>query len=294
MTDTLSQFLDAIRATGLQPPDSIVPGKLHRFPGIGKRKGNTAGWCKLFDDCRGGCFGDWAADISEIWQAKRNQPLSYAERRKYKTRADEARVQAEAERQQRRAKAAELAVSIWDSAQPAMFHEYLRRKQVLPLGIRVDRHNNLLIPLADGTNIQSLQFIQPDGTKRFLAGGRTKGMFYRLKPQTEPGKLLICEGFATGATLYMETKLPVIVAFSANNMVPVAKAIRRQYPQAEILICGDNDHATLGNPGKRSAIEAARACQGCWTIPGFKELSPTPKQTDFNDLHLIRQEVSCE
>ena len=42
MTDTLSQFQDVIRATGLQPPRVIIPGKLHRFPGIGKRKGNSA------------------------------------------------------------------------------------------------------------------------------------------------------------------------------------------------------------------------------------------------------------
>jgi len=43
----ISQFKEAIRAAGLEPPDVIEPGKLHRFPGVGKRNGNTAGWCKL-------------------------------------------------------------------------------------------------------------------------------------------------------------------------------------------------------------------------------------------------------
>ena len=50
MDDALSQFRDAIRAAGLEPPENIEPGKLHRFPGLGKRNGNTAGWCILFED----------------------------------------------------------------------------------------------------------------------------------------------------------------------------------------------------------------------------------------------------
>ena len=36
MTDALLQFRDAIRSTGLEPPDAIEPGTLHRFPGAGK------------------------------------------------------------------------------------------------------------------------------------------------------------------------------------------------------------------------------------------------------------------
>ncbi len=61
MMDAISQCRDAIHAVGLEPPDVIEPGKLHRFPGLGKRNGNTAGWCKLFDDDLGGCFGDWSS-----------------------------------------------------------------------------------------------------------------------------------------------------------------------------------------------------------------------------------------
>ena len=57
MTDALLQFRDAIRSTGLEPPDSIEQGTLHRFPGAGKGPSNRAGWCKLFDDCVGGCLG---------------------------------------------------------------------------------------------------------------------------------------------------------------------------------------------------------------------------------------------
>jgi putative DNA primase/helicase len=283
MFDTLSQFLDAIRSTGLQPPDCITPGKLQRFPGIGKCNGNNAGWCILFYDGLGGCFGDWSSGFSENWQAKRGKPYSRAERIAFKHRAKDTRTQSEVERNKRYSEAAEIAVSIWDSAQPAMFHEYLRRKQVLPLGVRVDQHNNLLVPLTDGKEIHSLQFIQPDGTKRFLAGGRTKGMFYQIKPQSMPEKILICEGFATGATLYMDTKLPVLVAFNAGNLKTVATTACKQWPDAELTIAGDDDREKDGNPGATKARQAAIATGALVALPQWP--GDAPKHlTDFNDL----------
>ena len=73
MNDAISQFRESMRAAGLEPPDVIQPGKLHRFPGVGKRNGNTAAWCKVFEDGLGGCFGDWSSELSENWQAKRDK-----------------------------------------------------------------------------------------------------------------------------------------------------------------------------------------------------------------------------
>jgi putative DNA primase/helicase len=93
--DTTSQFHDAIRATGLQPPDVIIPGKYHRFPGIGKRKANKAGWCKLFNNCMGGCFGDFSSGLSESWQAKLDRKLTDAERATFRCQIEEARAQAD-------------------------------------------------------------------------------------------------------------------------------------------------------------------------------------------------------
>ena len=71
MIDALSQFREAIRATGLEPPDVIKLGKLQRFPGVGKRNGNTAAWCMLFDDGLGGCFGDWSWSVVGRHHAKK-------------------------------------------------------------------------------------------------------------------------------------------------------------------------------------------------------------------------------
>ena len=67
MTNACSEFHNAIRAMHLEPPEVIEPGRMYRFPGVGKSNGNTAGWCRLFDDGQDGCFGDWSSGFSENW-----------------------------------------------------------------------------------------------------------------------------------------------------------------------------------------------------------------------------------
>lgn len=131
MTDAASQFYDAIRAAGLEPPIAIEPGKFHRFPGIGKRNGNTAGWCKLFDDGLGGAFGDWSSGLTEHWYAKRDMPFSPAERAAFRQQVEHSKAQAAADRKNKQEKSATRAVSIWDSASAAADdHPYLVRKGI--------------------------------------------------------------------------------------------------------------------------------------------------------------------
>ena len=135
MHDTTSQFHDAIRATGLQPPDVIVPGKFHRFPGIGKRKANKAGWCKLFNDCMGGCFGDFSSGLSESWQAKRDRKFTKAERATFTRHIEETRAQADEDRKEKYAKAAERAKAIWNaSSRESEDHPYLAKRGILASG----------------------------------------------------------------------------------------------------------------------------------------------------------------
>ena len=126
MTDAISQFRDTIRATGLEPPEVIEPGRLHRFPGAGKGPSNRAGWCKLFDDGLGGCFGDWSTGLSESWQAQRDRPFSPYEQAAFARRVKEAKRQAKTELHIRQLNAANRATAIWDPAPPAPCdHPYL-------------------------------------------------------------------------------------------------------------------------------------------------------------------------
>lgn len=283
MNDALSQFCDAIRAAGLEPPDVIELGKLHRFPGIGKRNGNTAGWCKLFDDGLGGCFGDWSSGFTEHWQAKRDKPFSQSERAAFMRRVEETRKRAEAERQQHYAEAAEKAATIWNTATPANDeHPYLVRKGIKASGARLYQ-GALVIPVRSGGELHSLQFIAEDGNKRFLSGGRISGGYFSIGTTTGAEALCIAEGFATGSTIHQATNHPVAVAFNAGNLEPVAKAMRERFPKMPLIVCADDDATTEGNPGLTKATEAAHAIGGLLAIPDFGNDRPVGV-SDFNDM----------
>ena len=149
---------------------------------------------------------------------------------------------------------------------------------------------SLIVPVMDIDGaIHSLQFIAPDGQKRFYPGGKLKGHFYAIGLFDKPVKILITEGIATALTLYEDTGFPVIVAFNAGNLVSVAESIRWKFTNVDILICGDDDHATEGNPGRAKAMEAAVRCGGDWVLPDFTGLPRGPKDTDFNDLRRLRE-----
>lgn len=281
--NALDQFYGSIKAAGLEPPDVIEPGKLHRFPGIGKRNGNTAGWCKLFDDSLGGSFGDWSSGFSENWQAKRDRPFSPGEREAFKRHVAEAQAQAEAERKARQEEAAAKAAVIWNAASPEPGdHPYLIRKGIEAHGARL--HNEaLVIPMREGGKLHSLQFIGPDGDKRFLTGGRVAGCYFSIGSTQGAAALCIAEGFATGVTLHQATGYPVAVAFNAGNLKAVAQAMRERFPALPLIICADDDAATEGNPGLTKATETAELVGGLLAIPDFG-LDRPHGATDFNDM----------
>jgi len=280
------EFAEALRAAGLTPPDTIEPGKWHRFPGLDKRPGNRAGWCRLFEDGLGGCYGDWSTGLSEVWQAKRDTPYSRAERETWHRRVREAKAQAETGRRARQAEAATRATAIWNVATPAPSdHPYLIRKRIRPHGARL-RNGALALPVMDFTGrLTSLQFIAPDGGKRLLSGSRKRGCFIPVAGAMEnPARVIVCEGWATGCTLAEdEPAAPVLAAIDAGNLKPVAVAARRRWPSAELVVASDDDRRTPGNPGATKAKAAAIAVDALLALPPWPPDAPE-SLTDFNDL----------
>ncbi|VVB57665.1 AAA domain protein [uncultured archaeon] len=96
------------------------------------------------------------------------------------------------------------------------------------------------------------------------------------RPENGATALLLAEGWATAASLHQATGLPVCVAFNASNLGDVARMVRKQYPAARLLICGDDDTQTPGNPGRTKATEAAQAVGAGAAFP--------PGGGDFNDM----------
>ena len=120
---------------------------------------------------------------------------------------------------------------------------YLQRKGVGAHGLRCDSAGNLIVPLRDIAGaLHTVEFIAGDGTKRYLWGGEKAGHFCTIGgPLDGSGAFLICEGWATGASLHEATRLPVVAAMDAGNLGPVAEQLRRSYPDAAITIVADND-----------------------------------------------------
>ena len=78
----------------------------------------------------------------------------------------------------------------------------------------------LAVADADG-EIWSLQTIDADGGKLFMPGGRKRGCMFWIGEPSD--RIVIAEGFATGASIHEATGLPVAVAFDAGNLEPVAR-----------------------------------------------------------------------
>lgn len=175
--------------------------------------------------------------------------------------------------------AAAKAKQIWNMSRPVDSHEYLTKKDVCSHSIR-QNNNNLVVPLYYRGEIVNVQTITPEGEKLYLKGAKKSGAYSMIGDPTDT--ILICEGWATGATLHEATQLYVIVALDSGNLTPVAKEIRKQYPFARIVMCADNDQYKRSNTGIKAAVKAACEIDADVVYPRFKDT--TNKPTDFNDL----------
>lgn len=176
------------------------------------------------------------------------------------------------------------AQKIWEtiSEAPANF-AYLTRKKISSHGARL-YGGNLVLPLYAGNgSLSSLQFINKEGDKKFLTGGKVAGCFFLIGQPSE--KICITEGFATAASIHQATGYAVAIAFSAGNLKAVAEIIKEKYSNVEIIVCADAD-----NTGFTKAKEVVEVIGGKLAIPKFE---PTEKvndgsPSDFNDLHVLR------
>jgi len=275
----IAQFSEAMRLAGITPPDTLYDdGKLHRFP-THKKWRDKAGWYILHTDgIPAGSFGDWRTGLHQSWCADIGRPLSNEERVEQQKKIGTMRQARKRAEENARTQAKHL----WNNATPASEqHPYLVKKGIKSYGLR--EHNGLLIiPIRDHDGLQSLQFIGANGEKRFLCGGRVKGGYFTMG--TPKDKLCLCEGYATGASIFAATGYAVAVVFSAGNLGTVAEWLRHKFPEHPLIICADDDHWTDGNPGLQKAREAAARVNGLLAVPNFGK-NREPGLTDFNDLH---------
>jgi len=271
MTDLIDQFRQAIATAGLTPPTEIIEdGAIHRFSSSGRPR-DESGWYVLHSDgIAAGVFGDWRQGLTQSWCSKSDSTMTEAERQAHRERIKAMQAARDAEQAQRQQNAAQDALKRWAAAPPCTSHAYLTIKGIKSYGAKIEG-DNLLVPMRDTSGkVHSLQTIAPDGTKMFMSGGRVKGCYFSIGKPSD--SVIVCEGFATGASIHEATGSAVAVAFNAGNLEAVAVALRGKYPSLKIIVAADDDHQTVGNPGLTKARAAARAVGGWVAVPVFKEL----------------------
>lgn len=234
------ELQEVIRSVGFEPPESVIAGKVKRFSTNGK-KSDKSGWVFLFPDGEGASFGCWRTGEVHQWQAKRDKPLAPDKQEAMRRQFEEAKAKAKQELEESYKLAANEAKAIYDTARPALEHDYLSLKGIRPNMTRIFG-GKLIIPVygADG-NLQSIQSIFSDGTKRFHMGGKMQGGHCWIGNPEQSPILLIAEGFATADSLAQATGYAVCIAFNAGNLKPVADMIHAQFADKRMIICADND-----------------------------------------------------
>lgn len=316
--------ISQMQSAGLIVDQGIEVGRLIRTKVIDYR--DRRGWYFLHDVADNdneriivGTFGIWRGnDNGAIKVRIDSKSISKEQSAAIRKRIAEDKKRAAAARAQSAEKAAARATAVWKQSLQAGESEYLVEKKVKAHGIRFTDSGSMVIPMLDASgNVHGLQFILPRGHARREKTGRNKeywptglikkGHWFQIGMVRD--LCLVCEGYATGASLHEATGLPVAVAFDANNMMPVGEALRSAHGGVRLLFCADDDHIQKcrscgkmttvkttdcdhcgeahgkDNAGIKVAESAALATSGDYVVPVFETDRGAKKITDFNDLH---------
>ncbi len=259
----------------------IFDGDFHRFNRLKKNSGWYVAHMIKTDSGKNYpvvICGDWVSGEKFKFH---QDATSEKESKDFRAAIEKAMQQEGIRRKEKQDFAIALAAEEWNLAENGRLAPYMQKKGFESnFGCRVMRDGTLLIPMfAEGT-MYGLERIYPNGKKLFLSGQRFKGCHFTIGNVSAQNPAYICEGFATACSINIATGQPVIVAFSANNMVDVAK----EFIGYHLIPAADNDRFTEGNPG----VTAAGKCSA---LLGHRPVVPTfppddKESTDFNDLHM--------
>ena len=294
LADAALAFREFCASVGLDPGHNPEPthGKVRRFDVIdtdGRTK-KLRGWYIFHADSRPvGVVCDHGVGIKHTWkfegETRRYTPEEWAAERREMRAAQKLRHQEQLEKYAAATRKAVASLEL--SSDPDHAHPYLVKKRVRPHNAR-SLNRNLIIPVygIDGA-VMSSQTIRPDGSKQFYPGAPVKMGFCALGRDPDAAHLIIvCEGWATGATL--SEALPeaaVIVAFNSGNLPGIAEHFAAKYgKRARLVIAADNDRKTERergfNPGIDAATKACRATGADMAVPVLSD----PSHSDFNDM----------
>lgn len=242
---------------------------------------------------------NWRFDFEKLkGDTKYNKLYALAQTPEFKAEAERVKKEHEKQEAQEKAEALEKDKKEFAGAvkliNPEL--EYLKRKKVKIFGeLKSDAKGNIILPLRNiKGEFMSLQRIAPSGDKLFATDAVTAGAFFNIDLDKAKNNLdkpiIICEGYATGATLYELTNCPVVCAMNCYNLARICEAIRKKFKSHKIIIMADNDAKTKSergvNPGVDHALEANKKfnLDGVF-YPEFSAFSTTAGKSDWNDYY---------
>lgn len=308
--DIEQQFFSFMRSIDAEPTELSslqIDGTIHRYKLRGDKDGEYSGaYCIFSDgDIPAGWAEDWHTGHSVSW-CFNTSGMKPELRDKYNSPEfrENMRKKQEAERKERERKEKERAnrTAQWCADRVKMLppapedHPYLQKKRIFPYSALLENggdyagQNALAIPLTDiHSNIRGLQYILPDGIKRYERGIGLHGVFWSIALDTLTGSdkdtILLGEGFATMAKVYELTGYPCVAGLSCYGLKPAAEALHEKFPKARIIIMADNDREVEQkrdyNPGIEHAkklVQAGLAYDAVWP-----EFEPDEEGTDWDD-----------
>lgn len=271
----MEQFLiSALNNYNIELPDKTI-----ETTGFTRWGHNNRYW--LLPVGNGYAFGDWSQNINEFVFSGNIDTLSSAERMHVHELIQEERKHRQEEILAQQDVVAQTVQRQFDNCVSATLDfPYLVSKCIQPHCAKQNPDTGtLVIPLYDVDGVLwSVQYIAPDGAKRFASGGRKRGCFCPIGMLTDT--IYLCEGFATAATVFEATGKYTVAAMDAGNLRHVAGALRQKYPMAQIIIAADNDWEKETNTGVESANAAAQE----WGLSVIVPQITDSGLTDFNDI----------
>ncbi|NHB98191.1 LPD7 domain-containing protein [Photorhabdus stackebrandtii] len=290
-------FGDFIRAYGGElKGDPIMNGKKQRIRMVGDKRGNKSGVYVGHED---GYPNGWLVDHRDGGDLKKWSPGSTKPDPKTLAHLKAITAQEQLRRDNetritRDTKSKKSTVLYNKLPQAGNNHPYLLSKGVMAArGVRIDQENNLVIPFSNIEGvIRTLQTISTNGTKRLTTGGEKEGNFYVVGGALKNGvPIIFAEGYATAASAVMAIQHPVVMTIDAGNLVKVAQALHKRYPDSQKWFLADDDipkPTRPSNPGKEKASQSAELTGGTYILPTFTPEERQKGFTDFNDLHKSR------
>jgi phage/plasmid primase-like uncharacterized protein len=314
MRDPVQAFRAAILAALGHAPEVIEPGRWVRFPTIDRRT-DSAGWCKLFEDQRGGVFGCHRQGIVETWTGTDSATMTRQQRAALARQVLTATVEREAKQRLHWAENAQRIAQVWSQCVPLVPGDpvtlYLKQRGIrgvwpLPEVLRLHR----ALPYWHGPEklgtfpAMVAPIVAPDG--RFVALHRTyltrdggKADVPTVKKLTGAAGLLagaciplhetsrarvlgIAEGIETALAAWCASAVPTVASYCAGNLAEWRwpAGLRRLVIFADADKAGRDSADTLLGRAVRAGVQAS-------------VMTPTDPGADWCDVWAARGAVEA-